>query len=48
MDVQRLSEAGLDPRITDDALAIAIHEDKEVALLSVTGPRLVPVRVFNI
>ena len=47
-DVVRLSEVGLDPRITDDTLALAIHDNKEVALLSATGPRLIPVRVFNI
>ncbi len=47
-DVDRLTRAGLDPRITDDILALAKEGDRAVALLSVTGPRLQPVRVFNI
>lgn len=48
LDVERLSKVGLDPRITNDTLALASLNDTPVALLSVTGPRLQPVRVFNL
>ena len=47
-DVERLVSAGLDPRLTNDTLALATLNGQAVALLSVTGPRLQPVRVFNI
>jgi tRNA pseudouridine55 synthase len=47
-DVDRLIKAGLDPRITDDSLALATFGEQPVALLSATGPRLQPVRVFNL
>lgn len=47
-DVDRLIKVGLDPRITDDVLAVAMNGSTVVALLSVTGPRIQPVRVFNI
>ncbi len=46
-DVDRLTLAGLDPRLTDDTLALAKRDNRDVALLSVTGARLTPVRVFN-
>lgn len=48
-DVERLTSCGLDPRVTNDALAFALSPEKRaVALLSVTGPKITPVRVFNI
>lgn len=48
VDVDRLTKAGLDPRVTDDTLALAIFNGEPLALLSATGPRLQPVRVFNL
>jgi tRNA pseudouridine55 synthase len=48
LDVERLTNAGLDPRLTNDTLALAHdHGGQVLALLSVTGPRISPVRVFN-
>jgi tRNA pseudouridine55 synthase len=47
-DVERLTRIGLDPRITNDTLALATSNDTPLALLSATGPRLLPVRVFNL
>ncbi len=46
-DVDRLIRVGLDPRITNDTLAMAKIGERDVALLSVTGAHLIPVRVFN-
>jgi tRNA pseudouridine55 synthase len=47
-DVARLIAAGLDPQITNDTLALGQNQAGEtLALLSVTGPKISTVRVFN-
>jgi tRNA pseudouridine55 synthase len=49
LDVERLTRAGLDPRLTNDTLVLAKDGNgHDLALLSVTGPRISPVRVFNL
>lgn len=45
-DVERLSRAGVDMKAT--VAALAVYEGKPVALVSVKGPEISPVRVLNL
>lgn len=45
-DFGRLSEAGIDPKANE--IALAVCDDLEIALITVNGPEIKPVKVFNL
>ena len=47
-DLERLNKAQIDWKDSDNVEALALYEDKALAIVDVTGAKIQPVRVFNL
>ena len=47
-DLERLNKAQIDWKDSDNVEALALYEDKALAIVEVTGAKIQPVRVFNL